>query len=36
MATFGFFGGADPFRELRRLQSEMDRVMGSFVWGLAS
>jgi HSP20 family protein len=29
MATFGFFGGADPFRELRRLQSEMDRVMGA-------
>jgi HSP20 family protein len=32
MATllpFGFLGGADPFRELRRLQSEMDRVMGS-------
>ena len=22
-------GGADPFRELRRLQSEMDRVMGA-------
>jgi HSP20 family protein len=32
MATllpYGFFGGADPFRELRRLQNEMDRVMGS-------
>jgi HSP20 family molecular chaperone IbpA len=32
MATllpFGFLGGADPFRELRRLQNEMDRVMGS-------
>jgi HSP20 family protein len=29
MATFGFFGGADPFRELRRLQSEMDRVAGT-------
>lgn len=32
MATlfpFGFSGGADPFRELRRLQTEMDRVMGS-------
>jgi HSP20 family protein len=31
MATllpFGFLGGADPFRELRRLQNEMDRVMG--------
>ena len=32
MATFGFFGGADLFRELRWLQSEMDRVMGAFVW----
>jgi len=32
MATllpFGFLAGADSFRELRRLQSEMDRVMGS-------
>lgn len=32
MATllpFGFLGGADPFRELRRLQNEMDRVMGT-------
>ncbi|MCC2663325.1 MAG: heat-shock protein [Geminicoccaceae bacterium] len=32
MATlfpFGFPGGADPFRELRRLQTEMDRVMGN-------
>lgn len=33
MATlrpFGFFGGADPFRELRRLQDEMDRLVGAF------
>ena len=33
MATlrpFGFFGGADPFRELRRLQEEMDRLTGAF------
>ena len=29
MLPFGLLGGADPFRELRRLQSEMDRVMGS-------
>jgi HSP20 family protein len=32
MATllpFGFLGATDPFRELRRLQNEMDRVMGS-------
>jgi HSP20 family protein len=32
MATllpFGFLGGADPFRELRRLQNEMHRVMGT-------
>jgi HSP20 family protein len=32
MATllpFGFFRTPDPFRELRRLQSEMDRVMGT-------
>jgi HSP20 family protein len=29
LLPFGFLGGADPFRELRRLQSEMDRVMGS-------
>jgi HSP20 family protein len=32
MATllpFGFLAGADPFRELRRLQSEMDRLMGT-------
>jgi HSP20 family protein len=33
MATrlpFGFLGAADPFRELRRLQNEMDQVLGSF------
>jgi HSP20 family molecular chaperone IbpA len=33
MATllpFGFLGAADPFRELRRLQNEMDRVLGTF------
>ena len=32
MATllpFGLFGGADSFRELRRLQNEMDRLMSS-------
>jgi HSP20 family protein len=29
MFPFGFLGGADPFRELRRLQNEMDRVMGN-------
>ena len=31
MATlrpFGFLGGADPLRELRRLQDEMERLMG--------
>lgn len=30
MRPFGFFGGADPFRELRRLQDEMDRLVGAF------
>ena len=33
MATlrpFGFFGGTDPFRELRRLQDEMDRLTSTF------
>jgi HSP20 family protein len=30
MRPFGFFGGTDPFRELRRLQNEMDRLLGSF------
>ena len=29
MATFGFFGGADPFRELRRLQAKWIGVMGA-------
>ena len=28
MRPFGFPGGADPFRELRRLQEEMDRLAG--------
>ena len=26
---FGFLGGSDPFRELRRLQGEMDRLAGA-------
>jgi HSP20 family protein len=26
---FGFLGGGDPFRELRRLQDEMDRLAGT-------
>jgi HSP20 family protein len=33
MATlrpFGLLTGTDPFRELRRLQDEMDRLMGAF------
>ena len=33
MATlrpFGFVGGTDPFRELRRLQDEMDRLTSTF------
>jgi HSP20 family protein len=33
MATlrpFGFFGGTDPFRELRRIQNEMDELLGAF------
>ena len=29
MRPFGFLGGADPFRELRRLRDEMDRLAGS-------
>src|SRR4051812_29098555 len=29
MRPVGFFGG-DPFRELRRLQDEMDRLAGAF------
>ena len=27
---FGFLEGSDPFRELRRLQGEMDRLAGTF------
>jgi len=30
MRPFGFPAGADPFRELRRLQEEMDRLAGAF------
>ena len=33
MATlrpFGFLGGADPLRELRRLQDEMERLAGAY------
>src|SRR4051795_11791025 len=30
MRPFGFPGGADPFRELRRLQEGMDRLAGAF------
>jgi HSP20 family protein len=30
LRSFGFFGGADPFRELRRLQNEMDRLASAF------
>jgi HSP20 family protein len=30
MHPFGFPGGADPFRELRRLQEEMGQLMGAF------
>jgi HSP20 family protein len=30
MRPFGFPGGADPFRELRRLQDEMERLAGAF------
>ncbi len=30
MRPFGFPGGADPFRDLRRLQEEMDRLAGAF------
>jgi Hsp20/alpha crystallin family len=29
MRPFGFSGGADPFRELRRLQNEMSQLMGA-------
>ena len=30
MRPFGFFGGTDPFRELRRIQNEMDQLLGAF------
>ncbi len=30
MRPFGFPGGADPFREMRRLQDEMGQLMGAF------
>ena len=30
MRPFGLLAGADPFRELRRLQDEMDRLVGAF------
>jgi HSP20 family protein len=30
MRPFGFPAGADPFRELRRLQDEMERLAGAF------
>jgi HSP20 family protein len=30
MRPFGLLTGTDPFRELRRLQDEMDRLMGAF------
>jgi HSP20 family protein len=36
MRLFGFPGGADPFRELRRLQEEMDRLAGAFTPAAAS
>jgi len=36
MRPFGFPGGADPFRELRRLQEEMDRLAGAFTPAAAS
>jgi HSP20 family protein len=36
MRPFGFLGGADPFRELRRLQEEMDRLAGAFTPAAAS
>jgi len=29
MRPFGFFGGTDPFRELRRIQNEMDQLLGA-------
>ena len=36
MRPFDFPGGADPFRELRRLQEEMDRLAGAFTPAAAS
>ena len=36
MRLFGFPGGADPTRELRRLQEEMDRLAGAFTPAAAS
>ncbi len=36
MRPFGFPGDADPFRELRRLQEEMDRLAGAFTPAAAS
>ena len=30
MRPFGFFGGTDAFRELRRIQNEMDQLLGAF------
>ena len=36
MRPFGLPGGADPFRELRRLQEEMDRLAGAFTPAAAS
>jgi HSP20 family protein len=30
MRPFGFPGGADPFREMRRLQNEVSQLMGAF------
>lgn len=31
LRPFGFAWGTDPFRELYRLQGEMDRLLGAFV-----
>ncbi|MFL5336641.1 MAG: Hsp20/alpha crystallin family protein [Geminicoccaceae bacterium] len=39
MATlhpFGLFGAADPFRDLRRLQDEMERLVGAMAPGAGS
>ena len=30
MRPFGFLGGTDPFRELRRIQNEMGQLLGTF------